>query len=173
MGDFRFRRGALQPTWPLKVSNSDKTDYDGLYDLIYEERASIMQDLFILIMTNPGAWLMDPDLGVGLPTVLFELHNSPALEEFKSRLKTQVNSYLPVVKLVKVEFVHSNQDIDNLKSNLIVVYTVDLLAIEEQLNIEFDQAGEASLVGLDRFFKIDGFSDGAPSSLVDRGNIGV
>ena len=156
MGDFRFRRSALQPKWPLRVSNTNQdTDYDGLYDLIYQQRASIMQDLFMLIMTVPGEWIGEPNVGVGLPTVLFELHNSPALDEFKAKLRAQVNTYLPAVKIIKVEFIHSDRDIDNLKSNLLVAYTVDLLAIEDSLNIELESTGEAKLVGLDRFFKVE------------------
>ena len=158
MGQFNSRRGGLQPVWPLRVSNTLDTDYDGLYDIIYDQRQSIAQNLYSLVMTIPGEWPGDDELGAGLPTILFELYNSDILESWKSNLKSQVRTYLDLVKIVKIEFGQSNQDIDNSKSNLTITYTVDLLGIEEKLNIEIAPEGvnQVSLSGIDRLFTLTG-----------------
>ena len=123
----------LQPRWPLSIGLED-----GPYESIRDARESIQQNFIFLLQTIPGEWPMNPDLGVGLATYLFEGYKSAELDEFKSRLKNQLNKYLPAIKLVEAKFVHGDQDQDNLTTVLQITYSVDILGLLDTIDFGLD-----------------------------------
>ena len=128
-----INKNPLQPRWPLSIGAED-----GPYESIRDARESIQQNFAFLLQTIPGEWPMNPDLGVGLATYLFEGYRSSELDEFKSRLKTQLNKYLPAISLVEAKNEHSEDDQDSLATTLKITYSVDVLGILDTIDFGLD-----------------------------------
>ncbi len=131
----------IQPRWPLRVSK-----VYGPYEPVSDSRESILQDFVFLLQTIPGEWPMNPDLGVGLANYLFESYLSPELDEFKSRLKKQLSKYLPNIKLINAEFIHSDENMDSLNTVLKITYFVELLGIIEEIDFGLDPVKKSIIV---------------------------
>ena len=123
----------LQPRWPLNINS-----VDGPYESIREAKESIQQNFVFLLQTNPGEWPMDPELGVGLSTYLFEGYTGSDIESFKSALKIQLNKYLPSITLVEAKFIHSEDDQDSLYTTLKITYSIDALGVLDEIDFGLD-----------------------------------
>lgn len=127
----------LQPKWPLSVGP------EGPYESIRDARESIQQNFSFLLQTIPGEWPMDPELGVGLATYLFEGYNSSELDDLKARLKKQLSRYLPAVKLVEAKFMHTDEDQDNLQTLLQITYAIDILGVVDSIDFGLDNINKS------------------------------
>jgi len=78
----------------------------------------IRQNLKMLILTNPGERIMEPDFGVGLRTYLFQNFNEGTYAEIEAKIKEQVAKYLPVVTIIGLGIDTSGQDSNQLKISL-------------------------------------------------------
>ena len=78
----------------------------------------IRQNLKMLILTNPGERIMEPDFGVGLRTYLFQNFNEGTYAEIETKIKQQVAKYLPVVTIIGLGIDTSGQDSNQLKISL-------------------------------------------------------
>ena len=65
------------------------------------------QNLKMLLLTNPGERMMDPEFGVGLQRYLFEVNTKFIYSEIQSRIEQQVKKYLPYIGIGKIEFLTS------------------------------------------------------------------
>lgn len=117
------------------TSNKNRTPFQPSYPLSYDQRhgpwkplltveESINQDFKFLLLTEPGEWPMNPDLGVGLKRYLFEFYRSPSLQGLKSRIQDQISKHLPRVSLISAEFESSNEDKDRNTIVLRIRYTI-------------------------------------------------
>jgi len=104
------------PRLPIIINDKDKNN-----DFIYIEEAipNVRQDLKMLLLTNPGEKLMDPNFGVGVRRYLFELQNGvidtrvdngtksffikDLKNELSQRIINQVNSYMPQITINSIE----------------------------------------------------------------------
>jgi len=138
--EFLNRKPQLQPKWPLRVGPED-----GPYEAIKNTVESINQNFIFLLQTIPGEWPMNPDLGVGIARYLFEGYRSPELDEFKSRLKNQLSKYLPQIKLINSNFIHSDSDQDSLTTILRITYSVELLGIIQEIDFGLDNSNKTNV----------------------------
>lgn len=98
-----------QPIFPLV--------YDGAfgpYKPVTSLEDSIQKDFEYLLLTNPGEWPMNPDLGIGIRRYLFENYGSPELGKIQERMQNQLAKYLPFpyVQLISVNFAATQEDQD-------------------------------------------------------------
>ena len=128
-----FNESLLQPLWPLRMS-----DTSGPYESIKEAKESIRQNFIFLLQTIPGEWPMNPDLGVGLSQYLFETYGSQELEALKERTKKQLSKYLPAIKLIQADFLHTQSDQDSLNTVLKIVYSIEGYGLIEEVNFNLD-----------------------------------
>ena len=110
-----------QPLFPLVVDG-----IFGPYAPVTTIEESIQRDFEYLLLTNPGEWPMNPDLGIGIKRYLFENYNSPELGKIQGRIQTQLNRYLPFpyVELISANFNHSNEDRDQGFTTLNITYAI-------------------------------------------------
>ena len=87
--------------------NYDSTDGFGMLKTVTQ---AIKQNFKMLILTNPGERVMNPEFGVGIKQFLFENFQSDVYTRIDEKIREQVNFYLPVVSIVKIEFGRLNQD---------------------------------------------------------------
>lgn len=130
-----FNESLLQPRWPLRMS-----DTNGPYDSIKEAKESIHQNFVFLLQTIPGEWPMNPDLGIGISQYLFETYGSQELDKLKERMQKQLKKYLPAIKLLRADFVHSESDQDLLNTVLKIVYSIQGYGLIEEVNFNLDSA---------------------------------
>tara|TARA_A100001011_G_C14125539_1_gene763134 strand:- start:218 stop:748 length:531 start_codon:yes stop_codon:yes gene_type:complete len=108
-----------QPEFPLV--------YDGTYGPykpITNELLSYQRDFEYLLLTNPGEWPMNPEIGVGIRHYLFEFHESPEIHSFGAKIQRQLSKYLPNIILESVDWVSSEDDIDRNYATVIIKYYI-------------------------------------------------
>ena len=108
-----------QPKFPLKYSKNF-----GPYEPITDVYESLNRDFINLVLTSPGEWPMNPDLGVGIKQYLFEQYNSPKLGELKPSIIRQLERYLPRVRLVDLEFNSTDQEKDEHYLKIVLKYSI-------------------------------------------------
>ena len=85
----------ISPKLPLIVTHTD-----GTYGLTKSVEEALIQDLKMIILTNPGEKIMDPSFGVGLKRFLFEQNGSQAYSAITSRIMSQTKKYLPQIEKI-------------------------------------------------------------------------
>jgi phage baseplate assembly protein W len=89
---------SLAPKLPLTIDSGDG------YTAIKNLKALIKQNFKMLILTNPGERVMEPEFGVGIRQYLFENFQSDVYARIDQRIREQVNIYMPVVSISSIEF---------------------------------------------------------------------
>lgn len=109
---------------------------DGLYALNKTALESIKQDLKMLVLTNPGERMMNPDYGVGLRRILFE-QNTPEIGRIIAEsVNRQVKIYMNFINVfdIQVYTPEENQNAIYVK----LVFTIPSLNTTEELNLALD-----------------------------------
>ena len=68
----------------------------------------------MLILTNPGERVMNPDFGVGIKQFLFESFQSDVYARIDSKIREQTTTYLPIIEIENIQFGSGNQDENSL-----------------------------------------------------------
>ena len=98
-------------------------------------RDNIKQNLKMLVLTNPGERVMDPNFGVGVSRYLFEMiEDNSVYADIDSRIREQVSLYLPYVSIQRVEFLSEIRNRN--KINLKITYSVPRISLNDQLVTE-------------------------------------
>ena len=70
---------------------------DGLNSqLFYSDGLAVAQIIQNLIIIEPGTYPNKPDLGVGIKNYLFEFLTSEIKSSISSKIKTQINEFIPI-----------------------------------------------------------------------------
>ena len=88
----------FSPKLPLTL------DPDDGYTLNKSIKEVAKQNFKMLVLTNPGERIMDPEFGVGILAYMFE-NNSPATHgQIDARIREQVLKYLPYIEVGEILF---------------------------------------------------------------------
>ena len=68
------------------------------------------QNLKMLLLTNPGERVMDPEFGVGMNKYLFEYFTTSTYADIDAKIREQVAIYMPGIKIARIAFDSSEQD---------------------------------------------------------------
>ena len=99
--------------------------------MIRDIRTMVRQNLKMLLLTIPGERVMQPDFGVGMTTYLFEPFNNSVYSEIELKIKQQVNTYLPAVRIDNITFESSEQDFNKLFIS--IAYSIPNINIRDLL----------------------------------------
>ena len=86
---------------------------------------TVRQNLKMLILTNPGERVMEPEFGVGIQQYLFYNFSENIETQISERIKTQVGRYMPSVIINNIKFYGSDPDTNSL-SFTIEYYVSDI-----------------------------------------------
>jgi len=121
----------FSPKLPLTL------DPDDGYGLTKSIQEVAKQNFKMLVLTNPGERIMDPDFGVGIQSYLFE-NNGPAVyTQIDARVREQAAKYLPFIQVQDVDF-NTPDNNPGLSENFLGVsikYTIKRLNIGDVLEI--------------------------------------
>jgi len=90
------------------------------------------QNLKMIVLTNPGERVMEPDFGVGITGYLFEQETPLLVKKIKKRIGDQVERYAPFVKIRQLNI---NIDSDNGFLSVEIKYAVPAAGIVSDLTI--------------------------------------
>ncbi len=102
-----------------------RSDIDG-FAMLKTIKATAKQNFKMLLLTNPGERVMDPSYGVGLKKYLFNNFTQVTFAEIESRIRDQVNIYMPALQIAEIEFTGS--DFDNNALNVSISYYLPAIA---------------------------------------------
>tara|TARA_R100000008_G_C3456185_1_gene101852 strand:+ start:125 stop:493 length:369 start_codon:yes stop_codon:yes gene_type:complete len=91
------------------------------------------QNLKMLLLTNPGERIMVPNYGVGLKSFLFENFTPSLLSQISTKIKEQVNIFMPAVNIVDIVVNTKNADTNTL--SIIIIYSVSGLIANDLIEI--------------------------------------
>jgi|TARA_R110000822_G_scaffold120151_1_gene253525 phage baseplate assembly protein W len=104
------------------------------FEQIETLKGNIKQNLKMLLLTNPGERVMDPNFGVGISRYLFEMvEDQTVYADIDSKIREQISLYLPYIKIQRVDFLSQN---NNNKINLKITYSVPKISLNDQLVTE-------------------------------------
>lgn len=83
---------------PLTLDSGDG------FTMIKSMRGLIKQNLKMLLLTNPGERVMEPQFGVGMNRYLFQNFSQTTYSAIDSKIREQVAMYIPVVSIIGIEF---------------------------------------------------------------------
>jgi phage baseplate assembly protein W len=121
----------FSPKLPLTL------DPDDGYALTKTIKEVARQNFKMLILTNPGERIMEPDFGVGINSFLFENNTAAVYSQIDARIREQASKYLPFIEVGEIDF-NSSEVNPNLADNFLGVsikYSIKRLNIGDVLQI--------------------------------------
>ena len=124
----------LSPKLPLSLDNADG------YTLIKTHKEMIKQNLKMLLLTNPGERMMEPEFGVGIYTYVFEQNTVLTQGEIQARISEQLSLYMPYVEIVDLVFnnTETNPELDENYLKIRLEYFVKPLEELDAIDLDFD-----------------------------------
>tara|TARA_Y100001973_G_C5200422_1_gene337204 strand:+ start:2299 stop:2667 length:369 start_codon:yes stop_codon:yes gene_type:complete len=116
---------SLAPKLPLTLDSGDG------YTSIKTLKSLIKQNFKMLILTNPGERVMDPEFGVGIKQYLFESFQSNVYERIDRKIREQVGIYIPVISINNIQF--GTRDADNNSLAVLIEYSIPDIAARDLL----------------------------------------
>ena len=101
----------------------NKSSADG-FEMLKTISETVKQNFQMLVMTNPGERVMDPVYGVGISQYLFLNFTENVEQKIRTKIKEQVNIYMPMVSVMGVNF-QSDRDYNTM--NLSISYSIPSL----------------------------------------------
>ena len=112
----------ISPKLPLQVDVQD-----GPYRLTKTVSEALTHALKMIILTNPGERVMDPNFGAGILSYLFDNFSPSVYDEITDSIQEQVSIYLPQVNIEEVKF-HTRdtagQNLDELVESNVLAITI-------------------------------------------------
>jgi phage baseplate assembly protein W len=97
-------------------------------------REVVKQNMKMILLTIPGERVMMPEFGVGIQELLFEnINDELTLNEFRGKIRNQVDLYLPSVLVESIDFYED--EIDNNKIMAHIEYQISSLGILDTLQV--------------------------------------
>ena len=100
-----------------------------------------------VVLTNPNERILDGNFGVGLKKVLFE-QDSPVLRaDLRSRISSQIATYVPQVQLLGVQLSPPDGTDSSLSVGITYVIRIGSSASDlQEINFTYDEGGALSSV---------------------------
>jgi len=113
---------------------------DGFYRLIKTYETLSRQNLKMLLLTNPGERIMDPNFGVGVRTYLFDPERRYTFSVMRGNIESQVQKYLPFLDIEDVQVDHGPEAIATgaNTASIIISYKIRPLQFQGILQIDVD-----------------------------------
>jgi phage baseplate assembly protein W len=110
----------------------------------------VLQNLKMIILTNPGERVMEPNFGVGLKKFLFEQNNHFTHGEIKTKIINQVKEYMPFVSISQIYFFDSEkkQELPDNYLSIIIDFYIIPLDSNHNMTLYFDPTSGKMINGL-------------------------
>ncbi len=92
---------------------------------------SVKQNLKMLILTNPGERVMEPDFGAGIQQYLFSNFSENIEPQIRQSIGTQVERYMPGVAIHKIDFYALDPDTNSMAFR--IEYSIPNIGVSDLL----------------------------------------
>ena len=103
------------------------------FTMIKTIKRMVAQNLKMLILTNPGERVMEPNFGVGMQRYLFAGRSEGVEGEIAQKIRDQVRTYLPNVAINDIQFGFS--ELDRNIMAIRVLYSIPALGLQDLLDL--------------------------------------
>ena len=119
--------GSLSIALPVVQDGTDG------FRMIKNLRSLVKQNLKMLVLTNPGERVMEPDFGVGIKQFLFQNFSDDTFSQIDNKIREQAKLYMPIININDVSFFSEEQDSNILRMKL--SYSIPDIAANELLDL--------------------------------------
>ena len=98
----------------------------GAYNLNTNFEQLAKQNLKMLVLTNPGERIMNPDFGVGLLRYLFEMNDTTTYNNLTQRIISQTAKYMTFIRINNVDYSYIEDNPDLFPMHWLLVYDLRL-----------------------------------------------
>ena len=95
-------------------------------------KETIQQNFKMLVLTNPGERVMEPNFGVGVTRLLFSGYHEGVETVIRNRVTEQAGIYIPAVEVISVDF-SQTRDFNTL--SVFIRYTIPRIGLDDTLQI--------------------------------------
>ena len=99
------------------------------FTMIKSIKGMVKQNFKMLLLTNPGERVMEPNFGVGLKTYLFASATEDIQAQIGAKIREQVQLYLPIIRIRDMQFGLSNIDTNTLAMQ--IIYDIPSLGLQD------------------------------------------
>ena len=124
----------LSVALPLTVS-----DVFGAYNLNTNFKQLAVQNLKMLILTNPGERMMDPAFGVGLRQFIFNQNTPDTYSNITTAIQRQVEAYLPFINIENIQYTTPENNPDLFPNDLVVVINFTIVPLQQSAVLQIQQ----------------------------------
>lgn len=103
----------------------------GGFQMITNIKRLIRQNLKMLVLTNPGERVMEPNFGVGLTTFVFNNFHENTMGAIDAKIRQQVSIYMPAISIIEISF--GNTDPDNNYLGIMLAYAIPGIGAKDLL----------------------------------------
>jgi|TARA_R110001599_G_scaffold52571_1_gene146823 hypothetical protein len=118
---------ALGVSLPINSSDSDG------FMMLYGIKETMRQNLIMLLLTNPGERVMEPDFGVGIKAYLFTNKTENYRSTITAKINQQVKRYMPAILVSSVDFAELAQDRNSISMR--ITYAIPGMGIKDLLEL--------------------------------------
>lgn len=124
----------LQPRKAIGVS----LPFSGkaVFNSTYQSKDAIKANLINLLLTGTGERFLNPFLGTGLRSFLFENINEETMRRIKSDVSTVISNYFPRIVIRQFDV---TSDLSNNSIGVFIKYQVSESSIEDEILINIEQ----------------------------------
>ena len=99
------------------------------FTMIKSIKDMVKQNFKMLLLTNPGERVMEPNFGVGLKTYLFASAREDIQAQIGTKIREQTFLYLPIVKIRNIQFGLSDIDTNTLAMR--IIYEIPSIGLQD------------------------------------------
>jgi hypothetical protein len=92
---------------------------------------SVKQNLKMLILTNPGERVMDPEFGAGIQQYLFSNFSENIQPKITQAINSQVEKYMPGVTIYNIDFYALDPDTNSMAFR--IEYSIPNIGVSDLL----------------------------------------
>lgn len=118
---------AIGVSLPIELDSADG------FALNYGIKETLQQNFVMLLLTNPGERVMEPEFGVGLRTFLFTNKTENYRAAITAKVNQQVKRYMPAIVVGRIDFQELTQDQNSLSMR--ITYAIPDLGIQDLLEL--------------------------------------
>lgn len=111
---------------PITFDSSDG------FTMLYSIRNTIKQNFKMLILTNPGERVMQPDFGVGIKQFLFSNFTSTYRADISAKIHSQVKRYMPAIVVQTIDY-GSTEDLNRISIH--IRYAIPDMGLQDLLEM--------------------------------------
>jgi phage baseplate assembly protein W len=118
---------ALGLSLPITLSSTDG------FTLLYGVKETLKQNFAMLILTNPGERVMEPDFGVGIKAFLFNNKSQNYRQSITDKIHQQVQKYIPAIVIRSIEYAEPEQFPNSI--SIRITYSIPDMSIQDLLEL--------------------------------------